>query len=120
MRIIIRIIINAVALWVAATLISGMNLTADFIGVLIVAILFGLVNAFIRPIVKLLSLSLTLITLGLFTLVINALMLLLTGWLSDGLSFEGTTIQVLFTALAGSIIISIVSTGLGWFLSDDD
>jgi len=81
MKLILRIVINAVALWVTTLILAAIGITGGVGNLLIVAIIFGLVNAFIRPVVKLLSLPLTLITLGLFTLVINALMLLLTvGW----------------------------------------
>ena len=85
---------------------------------LIVAIVFGLINAFVRPIVKLLTLPLTIVTLGLFALVINTLMLLLTSWLDIGLAFTGNLIQNLVSAFFASIVISIVSTLLSWFLPD--
>jgi putative membrane protein len=118
MKIILRIIINAVALWVTALVVPGIVLTGNVIDLLIVAVIFGLINALVRPIVKLLMLPITAITLGLFTLAINALMLLLTGWLSAGLTIEGGVITGFLTALLGSIMISIVSTVLSWFLRD--
>jgi putative membrane protein len=118
MKIILRIIINAVALWVTALVVPGIVLTGDVVNLLIVAIIFGLVNALIRPLLKLLTLPITVVTLGLFSLVINALMLILTSWLSPGLTIEGGIIAGFLTALLGSIIISIVSTVLSWFLPD--
>ena len=93
-------------------------MTGDIVGLLIVAIIFGLVNAFIRPIVKLLTLPLSIITLGLFSLVINALMLLLTALLTDGLAIQGGFLEQFFWALVGGVVISIVSTVLNWFLPD--
>ncbi len=115
MKLIVRLLINAVALWAAAQFVTGIDLTGDIGGILFVAILFGIVNALIKPLVKLLSLPLTLITLGLFTLVINAFMLQLTAWLSSNLTVSGFV-----PALGGAIVISIVSWLLSTFLGDDD
>ncbi len=114
-KLILRIVINAVALYVADRLVAGISVPEDVGGLLLVAIVFGLVNAFIKPIVALLSCPLTIITLGLFTLVINALMLMLTGLLVGGLAVEN-----FWSALMGAIIISIISTILSWFLTDKE
>jgi putative membrane protein len=111
-QIIIRIVINAVALWVADALLDGLTLTDSTGELILVAIVFGVVNAFIKPIVQILSCPLTILTLGLFTLVINALMLMLTGWLTGG----AVTTSNFWWALVGAVIISIVSTVLSWFL----
>jgi putative membrane protein len=120
MKLILRIIVNAVALWVTALVIPSINLSTNIIQILIVAIIFGLVNAFIRPIVKLLTLPISVVTLGLFTIVINALMLMLTAWLVDALSIDaGGFIQNFLIAILGSVLISIVSMVLSWFLPDD-
>lgn len=120
MKLILRIIINALALWLTALLMPNFVLTGNIVGILIVAIIFGLVNALIRPIVKLLSLPLTVITLGLFTLVINMVMLMLTAWLAgDYLSIQGNFLEQLLYAFLASILISIISTILSWFLPDD-
>lgn len=114
-QLIIRLVINAIALIAAAYIVPGMGITHDFVGLTIVAVIFGVVNAFIKPIVKILSCPLTILTLGLFTLVINALMLMLTEWLTSGLSVDG-----FIPALLGGIVVSIVSTLLSMFLSDGD
>ncbi|NJN84081.1 MAG: phage holin family protein [Caldilineaceae bacterium] len=114
MKLILRILINAVAIWAAAYLIDDIQLSDSVQNILLVAIIFGLVNALIRPIVKLFSLPITVLTLGLFTFVINALMLMLTGWLSGGALETGGFVA----ALMGSVVISIVSTVLSWFLPD--
>jgi putative membrane protein len=119
MRIVIRLLINALAIWLAAQLLAGLQLTGGWVGIAIVAMVFGLVNAFIRPVVKLLSLPITCLTLGLFTFVINALMLMLTAWLAGNyLSLGASTGEQIVNALLGSIIISIVSSVLSWFLPD--
>ncbi|MEM9564242.1 MAG: phage holin family protein [Actinomycetota bacterium] len=115
MRIIVRILINAAALWVAARLIDDITLSDDWVTVLFVAAVFGLVNALIRPVVKLIAFPLTLLTLGLFTLVINAGMLQLTDWLTSGLDVVG-----FWTSVLGGIVISLVSWVLSVFLPDDD
>jgi putative membrane protein len=115
-RLVLRIVINAVALWVASLIVPGLSIPESFGGLLLVAIVFGLVNAFIKPIVQFLSCPLTIITLGLFTLVINALMLMLTGWLTGG----RVDTNGFWPALLAAIVISIVSTVLSWFLPDDN
>ena len=106
---ILRFIINAVALWGAASLIPGIRFGGEgralFINVLIVALIFGLINAFIKPILAVLTCPAYILTLGLFTFVMNALMLMLTSWLA-GPRFE---VDGFWPALWGSIIISIVS-----------
>jgi putative membrane protein len=121
MKIIIRIIINAIALAVTFYFLPGFDITGGIGGLLIVAVVFGLVNAFIRPIVKFFSLPITCLTLGLFTLVINAAMLLLTDFLTGSLfNVAGGFFEKLLTATIGAIIISIVSGVLNWFFKDND
>jgi len=119
LKFIIRVLINSLALWVTSLLLPNFNLTDQLLGILIVALVFGLVNALIRPIVKLFSLPITCLTLGLFTLVINAAMLLLTAFLAGGLlSFDGTLFDKLVGALIASLIISLVSAIANWILPD--
>ena len=118
MKLILRIVINAVAIWLTSLLLSGFTFAGNVINLIIVAIIFGLINALVRPIVKLLTLPINIITLGLFTLVINALMLMLTTWLSGALSLEGGIFASFFTAFIAAIIISIISTILSLFLPD--
>lgn len=100
----IKFIATAGALWLAAWIVPGIELSDQIGTILFVALVFGLVNVFIRPIVKLLTLPLLLITLGLFAFVINAALLGLTAWLTDGLSVDGFV-----SALLGSLIISAAS-----------
>lgn len=118
LKLLVRVIINAVAIWVATLVVPGLTVTGGILEWLILGIIFGLVNAFIRPMVKLLTLPISIVTLGLFSLVINALMLMLVGWLSKALQIEGALFGFI-PALLGSIIISIVSTVLNWFVADD-
>jgi putative membrane protein len=112
----LRLIVNAVALLITAWIVPGIYLGAagphptkhDWTTLLIVALIFGAVNAVIRPILILLSLPLEIITLGLFTFVINAFMLLLTSWIAQGMGL-GFRVDGFLTALIGALIISVVS-----------
>lgn len=113
---IIRFIINAIALAVAAWAIDGINYGAT-VDLLFVALIFGLVNALIKPIVSFLTCSLVALTLGLFTIVINALMLWLTGSIAYLLGID-FTVSGFFPALWGSLIISAVSIVLNIVLPD--
>jgi putative membrane protein len=116
MLIVLRLIINAVALLVAAWLVPGIHLAAarphptkhDWITLLVVALIFGVMNAVIRPILIILSLPLELLTLGLFTFVINAFMLLVTSWIAQGMGF-GFRVDGFLSAFLWSLIISVVS-----------
>ncbi len=120
MRIILRIFFNAIALALTAYLLQPhMELSDNIIGILLVAVVFGLVNALLRPIVKFLSLPITCLTLGLFTLVINMAMLLLTALLAGNLlSFTGGFLEKLGFAFIAAIIISLISGLLNWLLPD--
>ncbi|MEW2420060.1 phage holin family protein [Streptomyces nigra] len=121
---VVKTIANAGALAVAVWLIDNITLTGDSTGkeaatLLLVALIFGLVNVVVKPVVKLFSLPLLILTLGLFTLVVNALMLLLTSWLADkvDLSFH---VEGFWTAVLGGLIISVVSWALNVVLPDGD
>lgn len=117
MNFIIGVLVTAAALWVTTAMVPGIHIESSLASFLIVAVIFGLVNVFIRPIVRLLSLPVTIITLGLFTFVINALMLMLTAWLvGHAMSIDGGGMTKLFWALIGSIVISIASTLIGWIM----
>jgi putative membrane protein len=106
--------VNAVALWVAAQLISGIHLSGDFWTVILVAAVFGLLNALIKPVAMILSLPLLVITLGLFTIIVNAGMLMLTGALVSALEVAGFG-----PAILGSLIISVVSLLFSIILPED-
>jgi putative membrane protein len=101
-------------LWAAAKVVSGITLEGAFLTILLVALVFGLVNTFIKPILKVLSFPVIILSLGLFTLVINAAMLGLTAAITEALS-----VADFWAALLGAIVISIVSTVLNRFVPND-
>ena len=108
--VLLRALISAVGLWLAAAIVPGVYVAG--IGTLAIAsVLLGVVNAVVRPVVIILTLPITVVTLGLFLLVINAAMLALVAWMLPGLAVTG-----FFSALFGSILISIVSWLASWFI----
>ena len=122
MRFIFRLVANAAALAVATWLLAGIQLTAAGTGdqvlvLLVVALIFGVVNAVVKPIFTAATACIVLLTLGLFLLVINALMLLLTSWLATKVGV-GWYVDGFGTALLGSIIVSVVSFVLNAFLPE--
>ena len=124
MTFLVRLVINAVAIWLAAQWVDGIDLSSsgrgtgwDLIVLAGIAAVFTIVNAFIKPVVQLLSLPLLILTLGLFTLVINALMLMLTAWMSTATDY-GLLITGFGAAFWGALIISIVNFLLGAFVPD--
>lgn len=117
MRLILRLVINAVALWVAVRFVNGISFTGNPVWLLAVALVFGVVNTIVKPIVTLLSLPAVLLTLGIFLLVINALMLWFTGWISTRLGL-GFHVDGFGTAFLGAIVVSLVAWALSVFLGD--
>jgi putative membrane protein len=99
---------NAVALWVAAYFLPGLDFTGSLVDLLLVAAVFGIVNSLLRPILTILTCPLIVLTLGLFTLVINALMLLVTGWLSERWDL-GFAVAGFAPAFWGGLVVGIVS-----------
>ena len=126
---IMRVIINGLALWIASWLLPGLDISTtatteavaktgvnqgtDAAGIvlayLFVGLIFGLVNAFVRPVVSFLSLPITILTLGLFTVVINAAMLDLTSWISSYTPVHVTIESFFWTAVLAAIIITVIS-----------
>lgn len=119
MRFLLRLAVNAVALWAASAIVSGISYEGDWVSLLLVALVFGLLNAIIRPILALLSCPLQILTLGLFTLVLNAGMLLLTSSVSQGLGLA-FYVDGFMAAFLGGLVISIVSILLSSFVRDDN
>jgi putative membrane protein len=113
-----RLLANTAALWVASYLLAGISYTGSWPGLLGVALVFGVVNAFIAPVLKVLSLPVQVLTLGLFTFVINALMLMLTSWLAQSLGIA-FAVDGFWSALLGALIVSVVSGILSVLLVDD-
>ena len=114
MYFLLRLLINAAALWIAIQLVDGIEHRGSWWSLLIVALVFGVLNASIRPLLKLLSLPVIILTLGLFIFVINALMLMLTGWIS-GLLDLGFYVAGFWDAFVAGLIISVVSFVLSLF-----
>ena len=110
----IRLFVNALALTAAAWLFDGIELRGGFFDVLLVAFVFGLLNALLKPILLLFSLPLLVLTLGLFALVVNAAMLMITSRLLEDFEVSG-----FWTAVLGSIVISLVTMVLGSVLKDE-
>ncbi|MER7984886.1 phage holin family protein [Streptomyces noursei] len=120
----VKTLANAAALAVAIWLLKGITLTGENTGrkvltLVLVALIFGLVNFLVKPVVKVLSFPLFILTLGLITLVVNALMLLLTSWVAGkaDLAFH---VDGFWTALLGGVIVSIVSWAMHVMLPDKD
>ncbi len=116
MRLLLRILINAAALWVAAAVVTGIH-AGGAGSILAVAVVFGVVNALVRPVLKLLSCPIIFLTLGLFTLVLNALMLMLTAWVGRQLGID-FSVDGFWAAFLGALIVSVVSTVLSWLIPD--
>lgn len=111
----IRVIINAVAMWLTTLLlgdhfeiVGGTGTGGKVVVFLVVALIFGIINAVVKPIVQFFSIPLYILTLGLFTLVVNALMLMLTGWLTEQ-SDWGLRVNGFWWAVLAALIISILS-----------
>jgi putative membrane protein len=101
-------ILNAAALWAAAALIPGLDFTGGPGKLLLVAAVFGIVNSTLRPLLTILTCPLIVLTLGFFTLVINAVMLMVTGWLSESWNL-GFTVSGFWPAFFGGLVVGLVS-----------
>jgi putative membrane protein len=128
-----RVLINGLALWVASWILPGLDISTsattdavaqtgisqgtDVAGTALayvfIGLIFGLVNAFIRPLVSFLSLPITILTLGLFTIVISAAMLYLTSWISSFTPVQFTIDSFFWTAVLAAIIITLISLVAG-------
>ncbi|MDA8168573.1 MAG: phage holin family protein [Nitrospiraceae bacterium] len=113
MVLLLKIAMSAVSLAVAVNIVEGITFTGRWWMMLVVAVIFGLVNTIIKPLVKLFTFPFLILTLGLFTLVINALMLELTAYFSDFFDL-GLRIQGFWPAFKGAIIVSFLNIFLHW------
>lgn len=113
-----RWLINAVAIWAAIKIVPGIHpITTDFVSIALIALIFGLVNALIRPFVLFLTCPLIILTLGLGTLLVNAAMFALAGWI--GQQFEiGFTVDGFWPAFWGALIVTIISSILSTVLGE--
>ncbi len=123
----IRTGVNAVALWVAAILLDGIVLAEDdttfaskFTTIILVALIFGVVNAVVKPIAKVLAFPAIVLTLGLFTFIVNAFLLQLTEWIADPLGLSFVITKFWWDAVLGALIITIVSMVLNWVLPEKE
>jgi len=107
MRFLVRLLLNGIAIIVAAWLLPGIHITSPFAG-LVAGIVLGFVNAIVRPVLFVLTLPFTLVTLGLFIFVLNAICFGLTAWLVPGFSVDG-----FWWALLGALLVTVVS----WILN---
>ena len=119
----LQTVINAVALWVAAWAIPGITFGGGSTGqvvktVVIVALIFGIVNVFIKPILKLISLPFIILTLGLFVFIVNAFMLQLTSWLAGKFDLAFHVEHFFWDAVFGALIITFVSMILSFIRTD--
>ena len=113
-----RLVINAAALWVATEIVPGISFTGNWWLLFVVALVFGVLNVAVRPILLILTLPFLLVTLGLFLLVLNAVMLLLTGVVSDALGL-GFHVANFTSAFLGALAISIVNFMLSVFVGSE-
>ena len=119
MRFLVRLLVNAAALWVATRLVPGViySDSGGWLPFMGVALVFGIVNAFIRPVAKLLTFPLIIITFGIFALVVNGLMLWLTSKVAGALDL-GFHVSGFRAAFLGALVVSIVSMVLSMFVSE--
>ena len=113
----VRWLVNAAALWVATRIVPGVTYIGGWLPFLGVALIFGVVNAFIRPVAKVLTFPIIILTLGIFALVVNGLMLWLTSALSDALDL-GFHVRGFWAAFFGALVVSIVSTLLSMLITE--
>ena len=123
MGLIIRLVIGAVSLWIATLLVDGIRLTTDSVpgnvGTRrVVAAIFGLVNAVLRPIIKTVGCGFYVLTLGLIAIVVNGLLFLLTGWIADQFDIPFEVADFWPSAVLGALIVGVVGWLLNLFVPD--
>lgn len=119
MRILVNLLATAASLWVATALVSGFEFDGEWWEFLIVALIMGVANTIVKPLLKLFSLPLILLTLGLFLLVVNALVLQLVVWLSGVFELGLTSDRFFWSTFLAAIVVSVVSWILGIVLRDE-
>ncbi|WP_131105908.1 phage holin family protein [Ornithinimicrobium sufpigmenti] len=124
MRFLLTILANALALWVAAAVVPGIQFGGEggdlALTVALVSLVFGVVNSVVKPLLQILSIPLIVLTLGLFLVVVNALMLSLTSWLAGVFNLDFTVQSFWWDAVLGALIISAVGVVTGRLLPDKD
>jgi putative membrane protein len=117
-KFILRWIINAIALYAAVYLVPGVNLEGNWVSIIWLALIFGLINAFLRPLLTFLTCPLIILTLGLFTLLINTFLFWLTSPVGQAFGIN-LTIDGFWPAFLGGLVISVVSVIMSMVLKDD-
>ena len=117
-KFILRWVINAIAIFLAIKFVPGIHLQSGLVSIIWLALIFGLVNAFLRPLLKLLTCPLIILTLGLFTLLINAFLFWLTGQIGQALGIA-LTFTGFWPIFWGALVITIVSIVLSLILKDE-
>lgn len=118
MQIVWQLLINAAALWAATRIVTGISFDGNWVTLFVVALIFGVLNVSVRPLLWFMTLPLLIVTLGLFTFVLNALMLWLTGAVSDVLGL-GFHVAGFGAAFLGALVITIVSFLLSLFVASN-
>ncbi|HHU11143.1 MAG TPA: phage holin family protein [Intrasporangiaceae bacterium] len=123
----IKTVVNGIALWVAALAVQGISLGEEapelstrLLTILLVALVFGVINAVVKPIAKFLAFPAIVLTLGLFTLIVNAAMLWLTSWFSGKVGLDFSVDNFFWTSVIGGIVITLVSMILNVLVPDTD
>lgn len=126
MGFLLKTVVNGIALWVAASVVNGISLGEDdpdtstrVLTILLVALVFGVINAVVKPIASFLAFPAIVLTLGLFTLIVNAAMLWLTSWISGPLGLDFHVDSFFWAAVLGGIVITLVSMVLNVLVPDD-
>jgi putative membrane protein len=121
----LKVLINGVAIWVATLVVPGLSATTRGADVadtvltfLVIGLIFGVVNAIVKPVVRLLALPLYVLTLGLFAFIVNAFMLQITSWLSEATPLTFHVDQFFWSAVLGAVVVTFVSMVLNLVIPD--
>ena len=117
-KFILRWVINAIALFAAVSIVPGVNFQGAWVNIIWLALIFGLINAFLRPLLKLLTCPLIALTLGLFTLLINTFLFWLTSQVGQAFGI-GFTVDGFWPAFLGGLVVSVVSVFMSLILKDE-
>ena len=117
-KFILRLVINAIALYLAVYFLPGIELESGLTSILWLALIFGIINALVRPLISILTCPLIILTLGLFTLLINTFLFWLTGRIGEAFGL-GLTVEGFWPAFLGGLIVSVVSIALSMLVKDD-
>ena len=117
-KFLLRWLINSLAVWAAVNIVPGIEWTNDWVAVLALGLILTFVNGIVRPLAKFVGCLPIILTLGLFTLVINAFLFWLTGWIGTAFGV-GFTVDGFWPAFLGGLVVSLVGIIMGIFLRDE-